>query len=145
MLLHFLGEWSGDAATVQHFIHPARQSLSPVHILPGPHSSIHPSSNPPTQLTPQAVVHILAVHPTYHRRGLGTMLLRPGLEDADKAGAQTYIEASPSGLPLYLRHGWVQVDELVIDMKPHGGEGVERNPCLMREPGAGSKVGKAEG
>ena len=73
------------------------------------------------------------------------MLIRPGLEAADKAGAQTYIEASPLGLPLYLRHGWEQVDEMVIDLRPYGGEGIERNPALMREPGAGSKGVRAEG
>lgn len=73
------------------------------------------------------------------------MLIRPGLEAADKAGAQTYIEASPFGLPLYLRHGWEQVDEMVIDTRPYGGHGVEHQPFLMREPGAGSKLGKTDG
>lgn len=34
------------------------------------------------------------------------------------------------------------MDEMVIDMRPYGGEGIERNPYLMREPGAGSKGGK---
>lgn len=74
------------------------------------------------------------------------MLIRPGLEAADKAGARAYIEASPSGLPLYVRHGWEkEVDELTIDMTPYGGQGIAHNPCLMREPGAGSKLGKREG
>ena len=79
-------------------------------------------------------LHLLAVHPSYHGRGLGTRLIAPGLEAADKAGAQAYIEASPSGLPLYLKHGWEPVDELVIDMKPHGGEGIRRQKFLIREP-----------
>lgn len=73
------------------------------------------------------------------------MLIRPGLEAADKAGAQTYIEASPFGLPLYLRHGWEQVDEMVIDTRPYGGHEIEHQPFLMREPGAGSKLGKTDG
>lgn len=71
------------------------------------------------------------------------MLMRPGLEDADKAGAQTYIEASPDGLPLYLKHGWEPVDKMVIDMGKHGaGSGVEVMPFLMREANAPNKVGK---
>lgn len=73
------------------------------------------------------------------------MLIRPGLEAADKAGAQTYIEASHAGLPLYLKHGWEPVDEMVIDMRPHGGHGIEHEVFLMRAPGAASKLGKLEG
>ena len=81
-------------------------------------------------------MHILAVLPEHQGKGLSGRLLRPGLEEADKAGAQTYIEASPAGLPVYLKYGWKIVDEMVIDMRPYGGHGVEHQPFLMREPGA---------
>ena len=71
------------------------------------------------------------------------MLIRPGLEAADKAGAQTYIEASPDGLPLYLRHGWEPVDKMEIDMEKYGaGTGVEVMPFLIREANAPNKLGK---
>ena len=36
------------------------------------------------------------------------------------------------------------MDEMVIDMRPYG-RGIEHNPFLIREPGAGSRVGKVEG
>ncbi|CAD6589779.1 MAG: hypothetical protein ASARMPREDX12_004027 [Alectoria sarmentosa] len=89
-----------------------------------PTSPPHPSPtllNPPhPTLTYPPVLHILAVDPFYQRLGLGSMLIRPGLADADRAGAQTYIEASPDGLPLYLKHGWAPVDEMVLDMGKHG-------------------------
>ena len=81
------------------------------------------------------VMHILAVHPDHQGKGLGGRLLQLGLEEADKARAQTYIEASPAGLPVYLKYGWKAVDEMVIDMRPYGGHGVEHQPFLMREPG----------
>ena len=71
------------------------------------------------------------------------MLIRQSLEDADKAGAQTYIEASPDGLPLYLKYGWEPVDRMVIDMGKYGaGTGDEVMPFLMREANAPNKLGK---
>ena len=70
------------------------------------------------------------------------MLIRPGLEAADKAGAQTYIEASVAGLPLYLKHGWEPVDGLSIDMRPHGGHTTEKQTFLMREANAPNKLDK---
>lgn len=72
------------------------------------------------------------------------MLIRPGLEAADKAGAKTFIEASRSGLPLYLKHGWEPVDEIVIDMRPHGGHEIMRHKSLMREAKTGNKEGKVD-
>ena len=112
-------------------------------INPSYHTAIQSFDLPDTE-TSISVLHILAVHPSYHRLGLGTKLILPGLVDADRAGAQTYVEASPAGLPLYLRHGWEQVDEMVLDMRPYGGDGMEHQPFLMREPGAGSKLGKRD-
>lgn len=69
------------------------------------------------------------------------MLIRPGLEAADKDGAQTFIEATPAGLPLYLKHGWELVHKMTIDMRPHGGTGIEPMPLLIREPNAPNKLG----
>lgn len=73
------------------------------------------------------------------------MLIRPGLEAADKADAQTYIEASPSGLPLYLKFGWEPVDEMVIDLGKYGGKDIEHRCMLMREAHAPNKLGRNVG
>lgn len=70
------------------------------------------------------------------------MLIRPGLEEADKAGAKSYVEASSAGLGLYLKHGWEPVDEMVIDMAKYGGGKVEREKFLIREAGAPNKLGR---
>ncbi|CAO1600378.1 hypothetical protein XANCAGTX0491_004069 [Xanthoria calcicola] len=82
-------------------------------------------------------LNLLIVLPPYQRRGLGTMLIREGLTAADGDKARTYIEASPKGLGLYQKFGWKQIDDIVIDMRPHGGTGMASEKCLMREPGAG--------
>lgn len=83
------------------------------------------------------VLHLLVVLPPYQRRGLGTLLIREGLTAADGDNARTYIEASPKGLGLYQKFGWKEIDDIVIDMRPHGGTGMASEKCLMREPGAG--------
>jgi len=77
---------------------------------------------------------ILAVRPEYQRKGLGSRLLRPVLELADKDRAKTYIQASKEGLGLYLKHGWVEVDEIVMDFSPYGGPEKVRTALLIREP-----------
>jgi len=65
------------------------------------------------------------------------MLLAAGLAQADRDGARTYIEASAKGLPLYLKHGWVQVDEISIDGRKYGiSDGWICEPTLMRPPHA---------
>ena len=55
---------------------------------------------------------------------------------ADAAGAKTYVEASPAGLLLYIRHGWKAVDELTMDMRNYGGDRIAVEKTLIREPGA---------
>lgn len=63
------------------------------------------------------------------------MLLAHVLAICDREGARCYIEASPMGLPLYVRHGWIRVDEIAVDLGKHGCEGgVVVQQCLMREP-----------
>lgn len=43
-------------------------------------------------------------------------------------------------MELYKKHGWVEVDAMVLEMEKFGLQGVERQPFLIREPGAGIAV-----
>ena len=81
-------------------------------------------------------MHILTIRPNFHRLGLGTLLIKEGLNAADAAGSKVYIIASPMGLPLYLRHGWKRVDEVAVDMRKYGGSSVVVEEMLLREIGA---------
>jgi len=65
------------------------------------------------------------------------MLLVPGLEMADKDNAKTYVSASAKGLGLYLKYGWVEVDEIVMDFSLYGGAKHIRTALLIREPKSG--------
>ena len=52
----------------------------------------------------------------------------------DRAKAVTYLEASPSGLGLYVKHGWKPCDDLAVDLRPHGGDHVAHSPFMVRQP-----------
>ncbi|KAL3421584.1 hypothetical protein PVAG01_08030 [Phlyctema vagabunda] len=77
---------------------------------------------------------ILAVRPKYQRQGVGSKLLARGLELADRNNSKTFIQASPTGLSLYLRHGWEEVDEIVLDFSSYGGPKEVKTALLIREP-----------
>jgi GNAT superfamily N-acetyltransferase len=61
---------------------------------------------------------VLGVEPGHQGRGLGSCLMRPVLERADReARAVTLETAQPKNLPLYERHGFRVLRELP---RPHG-------------------------
>ena len=39
-----------------------------------------------------------------------------------------------------MKFGWQLVDEMIIDMRPHGGTGNARQALLIREPGSGGEL-----
>jgi GNAT superfamily N-acetyltransferase len=83
---------------------------------------------------------ILAVHPAYQRRGLGSQMLEPILGLADREGRKVYIEASKKGVGLFRQYGWVKVDALLLDTRPYGGESIEETELMIREPGSGKAI-----
>lgn len=75
----------------------------------------------------------LATHPECQGRGVGTKLLEWGMEYADERDARIYLEATMEGYPLYLKHGWRKLEELVLDFEPFGGRGTATYIIMMRE------------
>jgi ribosomal protein S18 acetylase RimI-like enzyme len=51
---------------------------------------------------------MLAVMPEYQRMGIGSILLDEGLREADRRGLQSMLGASPYGIGLYRKHGYVE-------------------------------------
>ncbi|KAH8808234.1 acyl-CoA N-acyltransferase [Xylogone sp. PMI_703] len=77
-------------------------------------------------------IHFLATDPAYQRKGLGTVLLKHGLDLADAEGRKAYIEATEDGRPLYLKLGWKDLDRLVVDA--FGGDRPAVNYIMIRDP-----------
>lgn len=62
------------------------------------------------------------------------MLLRSGLAQADAAGVKTFVMATPAGLALYEKNGFVIVGNVLQDISKWGGEGLYSSTFLIREP-----------
>ncbi|MBY5161416.1 GNAT family N-acetyltransferase [Salsipaludibacter albus] len=64
---------------------------------------------------------VLAVDPSHHRRGIGSSLLRVGLERARADGLAAFLEtATADNVGLYERHGFVVTGEVDLpDDGPH--------------------------
>jgi GNAT superfamily N-acetyltransferase len=49
----------------------------------------------------------LVVSPNYQRRGIGSLLFKDFVHEADEAGLQAILGASPVGIGLYRKYGFV--------------------------------------
>ncbi len=79
--------------------------------------------------TDAAKVRAFFVHPAWSRRGLGTRLLLACERAAWDAGfRRCEMGATLSGVPLYERHGYRQVAEILVDLP-----GGERLPVVRME------------
>jgi ribosomal protein S18 acetylase RimI-like enzyme len=80
---------------------------------------------------------ILVVSPHYQRKGIGTMLLEDGLLEADARGIQAVLGASPEGIGLYRKYGFVDFEVMNLNLWEYeGGEGmgVARHVIMRRPP-----------
>ncbi|KAL3469083.1 acyl-CoA N-acyltransferase [Aspergillus californicus] len=56
----------------------------------------------------------LVCHESHQRRGAGGMLMRYGLDEANRMQADVYLEASPPGVPVYKKNGFRELDRVVV-------------------------------
>ncbi|KAJ5097716.1 GNAT family acetyltransferase [Penicillium angulare] len=54
--------------------------------------------------------------PRHRKKGLGNLLMEWGVERADEMGLDIWIEAVPSAVPFYERHGFSQLKTVGIDL-----------------------------
>lgn len=80
------------------------------------------------------VLDLLATSPNYQGQGVGTALLKWGMEKADALQARIYLEATPEGLPLYIKYGWKEVEVVTIDFSQLNSHGQESFVIMMRDP-----------
>lgn len=68
---------------------------------------------------PHLYLAVLGVDPSRQGLGLGSLLLRPGLDLCDKEGLPAYLETGKErNVSFYTRHGFVVRDEMVLPKGP---------------------------
>ena len=74
----------------------------------------------------------LVTAPNHRRKGAASQLISIGLALADAHHLPAYVEATPDGLSLYLKHGFQQVDSRTIDLTPWGNPVAQEYSILLR-------------
>ena len=64
------------------------------------------------------VLEICFVEPQYRRHGAGSLLVRWGTDKADEMGLEAFVESTDDGKPLYAKHGFEYINELILDPTP---------------------------
>jgi len=59
---------------------------------------------------------LVATRPEWQGKGAAGKLMRWGLEQADEARLETYLEASPDGKLIYEHFGFKEVERMVVDL-----------------------------
>jgi ribosomal protein S18 acetylase RimI-like enzyme len=57
---------------------------------------------------------VISVDPACQRQGIGSLLVRYGLEEAQKSGEKVFLISAPSGKPLYLSLGFRELEEIEV-------------------------------
>lgn len=84
----------------------------------------------------------VAVDPRAQGRGVGSQLLRWGLERADRAGVFCWVHASAAGAAVFARHGFREVDRLAVDLDQWAAGPPPPSSGEHRPPGAGERWGE---
>lgn len=61
------------------------------------------------------VINICFVHPTRRHEGIGTLMMKWGLQKADEMGVETFVESTQDGIGFYKAHGFKHLLDLVLD------------------------------
>lgn len=84
---------------------------------------------------PHCLLRWLETEAEYRKRGAATQLLAWGSQKADELGIPCYLEASDEGKPVYEKHGYVEVGELVSDIVGEDGKNLSGGKLMVRQPG----------
>ncbi|KAH2927247.1 hypothetical protein KXW73_008785 [Aspergillus fumigatus] len=79
------------------------------------------------------ILQVLAVHPDYQGRGIGTRLLMVGVEEVRRLGLPAWLEASEAGYSVYRRCGFHDAERMELDFGKYGLSGMEQVYCMLMD------------
>lgn len=85
-----------------------------------------------------SVLSMLFTDPEHQGRGAAGLLLQKFIEEARQKGVPAYLDSSERAHALYLKHGFLDLEEVVTDLSPWGLLEPHRVWAMIREPGVGS-------
>ena len=81
----------------------------------------------------------LMVLPDFQRNGIGSALFRHGFETIGADKVPIWIVTQMRGRAMYLKFGFQDLDVIDVDLSEYAGPwqgfGVQRNICMLRQPG----------
>ncbi|KAJ9132142.1 hypothetical protein NKR23_g11399 [Pleurostoma richardsiae] len=78
-------------------------------------------------------LHLLHTDPKHQRRGAGALLTQWGLDEAARRGLPAYLHSSMEGHALYLKLGFKDLEEHVVDLTRFGAPDLHRTFAMIRE------------
>lgn len=91
------------------------------------------------------VLALLSTRPEYQRRGVGSALVKHGINLQDLRDRPLWLEASTMGYPLYKKLGFEDVEEHITDFTPYGLEHKAKGVGMLRRPGTSTDAAPGVG
>lgn len=89
---------------------------------------------------PHYYLEMLGTLPEHQGRGAGSLMMKWGVELADREGMDAYLESSPKGVGVYRKFGFVEQDEVTVNVEAYG---EYKNLCMVRKPTTGAQHNSA--
>ncbi|KAK4613259.1 hypothetical protein CLAFUW4_08968 [Fulvia fulva] len=96
----------------------------------------HYAARPATRGQPHIELKLLAVLPGHQRRGVGSLLVKQGLEKADELKLPLFVISALQGKALYEHFGFQHIEVLPLDAREHGGHSEARHWSMLRPANA---------
>jgi N-acetylglutamate synthase-like GNAT family acetyltransferase len=90
-------------------------------------------------------IEFVAVHPDYWNKGIGTLLVRRGVEMADELGLDMYVLSFEGGYRTYKAFDFETLEHMELDDSIYGGAGVFHRYFMERKYKGKSQVGREIG